>query len=527
MTSSPLDALSEESRLPAATRGASTRRAFFTAGLAGAAAIAAARPAAAQDPVGQDGHQPVPSDPFDPILFLVNRITQGFSLAEYRRARDLGYDAYLEEQLNPQAIDDSALEALLAANFPTLAKTMQELVDDFPPGGPDDQLPASEARAEFLFRSVYSKRQLQERMVEFWTDHFNTYQQDGPVRYFKAGVDGEQAAVIRANALGNFWTLLDADAHSAAMLHYLDNYANVVGTAQENYARELLELHTVGEGNFTENDVAEVAKCFTGWRYWGPVSGIYGQFRYVDADHDQTEKTVLGTTIPANGGESDANLVLGLLQDNQDTANFIAGKLARWLLNDQPPARAVRNAARAYMVTNGNIRAMIRQILRLDVVAEVLANSKKDLRRFKRPYHMVAGMLRALGADVTSDRLVRAILDLLGQVPFQWPAPNGYPDSKGFWGSNFLGRANAAYQFATGGVLGVSYDVGALFAQLPGGLNPSKVGRQINRLVAGGGLSKLDENEVQKFYEAAPFQDENILRQAIAVAMGSPSYQYY
>jgi hypothetical protein len=195
---------------------------------------------------------------WDPLLSLVHRVTQGFQLKEYERARGLGFDAYLEEQLDPLALDDSELEARLAG-FPTLAMGPKEIHDA---SGGDPTQPLYEIKAAAVVRSVYSKRQLLERMVEFWGDHFHLDHHKGDLLYLWKPEDDR--TVIRAHALDTFPALLSASTHGAGMLFYLDNWLNRAGAIQENHARELLELHTVGPGAYTEQDVEEVAKCLTG-----------------------------------------------------------------------------------------------------------------------------------------------------------------------------------------------------------------------------------------------------------------------
>ena len=236
----------------------------------------------------------------DRIQFLLNRITMGFSLEEHALAQGMGYEGYLEYQLDHLAIDDSALELRLQS-LPTLTMTSKQLFDTFVAGGGNQAVPVLELEQAATLRAIHSKRQLFERMVEFWSDHFNVDHVDGQVRVLKTADDRD---VIRQHALGTFPALLRASAHSGAMLVYLDNYTNVASAPQENYSRELMELHTLSvSGPYTETDVKEVARCLTGWTIWRQNFPNYGDFRFRLQDHDQGAKTVLGVFIPPAGGE--------------------------------------------------------------------------------------------------------------------------------------------------------------------------------------------------------------------------------
>src|SRR5262245_37744044 len=235
-----------------------SRRSFVKAGVGGAIAAGVGAKVTHAGGYGSGTRHPKRGDP---LLFLVNRITQGFSQPLYDRVKTRGYHYFLEEQLNPDAIDDSALDAVLA-QYPSLAMSYGDLYANYTSQGLD-YVVYYELKFANLLRSIYSNRQLFERMVEFWTDHFNIdHNKDGEPT-FKTVDDRE---VIRRHALGKFPDLLVASANSGAMMVYLDNFLNTKYGANENYAREIMELHSLGvNGGYTETDVKQLARCLTGW----------------------------------------------------------------------------------------------------------------------------------------------------------------------------------------------------------------------------------------------------------------------
>lgn len=342
----------------------------------------------------------------------------------------LGIPAYLEQQLDHLSIDDGTLEADLQTLFPLLYQTADQLYAGFP-----DNIGAvvQQAAAAAHYRQIFSKRQLYEVMVEFWTDHFNTQLLNGLGPTLKPTDDAE---VIRPNALGNFGDLVRASAASPAMLFYLDNFSNQASAPNENYARELMELHTLGvDGGYTEQDIKEVARCFTGWsvHFVDDPAGDYGTFKYIDVAHDAGEKTVLGNAIVAGGGQSDADQVFDLLITHPSTAQFIATKLCRRFISDDPDQASINSVASAFSQSNGDIKDTLRALFATDAF-----NNSADLK-FTRPSEFLAGLIRALAPDTAypSDggNLFYYSRSILGQVPFNWPTPDGYPDQQSYWES--------------------------------------------------------------------------------------------
>lgn len=391
--------------------------------------------------------------PLHPADFrALNRLTFGAHPAERVRVAEIGLQAWVEEQLAPDSITDFAC-SLRLRNLNTLTMTSQQLFDlsnklfdEF-----DRETVPSQLRQGTLLRQVYSQRQLYEVMVEFWNDHFNIATDKGECYTLKTVDDRE---VARAHALGSFRDLLWASAHSPAMLTYLDNQANHKGAPNENYARELLELHSLGlHGGYSQADVMELARCLTGWgvreHFWR------GEFTFEQEKHDTGEKVVLGARIPP-GGQEQAESVLERLARHPSTAQFVVQKLARRFLADDPPAEIVQKAVRAFDVSNGDIRATLRVIL-LDGLP--LAGEK-----YRRPVHFVAASLRMLNAESDCGPAVQDYLLRMGQVPFNWPTPDGYPDRTEAWQGNLMPRWQFAFALARNEIEKTEVDLPALMA---------------------------------------------------------------
>jgi uncharacterized protein (DUF1800 family) len=357
-----------------------------------------------------------------------------------------------------------------------------------------------------LMRAALSERQLQEVMVDFWSNHFNVDVRKDAGRTFQVAYDRD---VIRPRVLGRFRDLLGAVAHSPAMLAYLDNNQNSVARKRskieqtaiewyvgykfgmrvdgvipdkeglnENYGRELLELHTLGvDGGYTQQDVQAVARCFTGWNY----SPFDGSFNFEKRRHDDGEKVVLGRTISAGksgtagGGESDGNQVLDLLARHPSTARFISRKLCQRFVADDPPAALVEKAAEVFESTDGDLRAVVEAIVTSDAFYAPSAARAK----IKSPFEYAASAVRATGAEFTGrgwgpfgklsyvgeagallgndpkpsrekkKSLIRHVHDM-GQPLFAHAAPQGYPEASAKWVSPgaLIDRMNFAVALA-------------------------------------------------------------------------------
>ncbi len=365
------------------------------------------------------------SDTFElPVeIHFLNRISYGPTTAVVAEVQNQGWDNVLESQLKPEDIDTSAIDTILASEFPTLGLTTQQIIDADDPELVEKLIP--DLIVSTVLRQVYSPAQLYERMVEFWSDHFNINLLDDRINYLKTSDDRD---AVRPNALGKFRDLLHANARSPAMLLYLDNYSNTKEGPNENYARELLELHTLGvDGGYTEADVVEVARAFTGWT----ISRETIDFTFRMDAHDRRKKTVLGVTLKKtySGGVTDGEQVLDLLASHPSTARFISAKLIRRFVSDEPDEGLLDELTTVFMDTDGDIKALLRTIFH----SEVFWASRE--MKMKRPLDFLTSAIRRFDLKV-SEKLFSYVytrLKQLGQVPFFWHAPDGYPDTAAYW----------------------------------------------------------------------------------------------
>src|SRR2546421_3700960 len=338
-----------------------------------------------------------------------------------------------------------------------------------------------------LLRAVYSERQLYEVMVGFWENHFNVFANKDDDRYLLTSFDRD---TIRPFAMGRFRDLLGATAHSPAMLYYLDNWrssvprpypatkdkpAGVDGGLNENYARELMELHTMGvDGGYTQKDVQEVARCFTGWTIQKPNEE--GLFLYRPGLHDKGEKIVLGHKILAGGGLADGERVLDILAAHPATARFIATKLARRFISDEPPQSVIDRAAQVFLKTDGSIRETLRAI----ITSPEFFSTASYRSKVRSPLEYVAAAMRALNADTDGDRPVLDAIGRMGQPVFGRITPDGYADRADQWLSSgaMVARFNFASALATNRIKGTKID----FYTLLSGIDPANKVRVASRL---------------------------------------------
>lgn len=359
---------------------------------------------------------------------FLNRITYGVTAAELQRVGSMGQSAYLEEQLFPERMKkkgDIKVSPILNKSFKALRR-----IDD-PWNAP--YMAFVEAMVD---RAVSSPAQLRERMVEFWSDHFNVAADELIIESIEY-----QRAAIRPNAFGTFRDLLLATAKSQAMLYYLDNAYSVAEHPNENYAREVLELHTMGvDGGYTETDVRELARALTGWT----TNWETGAFVFADWDHDKGAKRVLGKSLPAGRGIEDGMDILNYLANHPSTANFVCRKLCVRFVSDQPPAALISRMASTWLSTGGDIKAILRVMF---LSSEFAAAAGQKLRR---PLDFAIGALRATGTTFTDFWTLYYGLSMLGQVPYDWDPPNGYPDVGAAWlNSNGLLARWTVAQFVT------------------------------------------------------------------------------
>ncbi len=430
-------------------------------------AAMAARPLVIPHP-GRASPPPIPTrapqeaSDVDLGVLALNRMAFGPRPGDLDAFRALGptpqarLEALVEQQLHPEAIDDTALETRLQGlSYETLQKSLKQLWADHMLSEDDDvhYRPAWEASAATWQRILYSRRQLLEVMVSFWHNHFSVFLWQWEVAPVFVHYDRD---VIRTHALGNFRQMLEAVATSTAMLYYLDNFNNSRAGPNENYARELLELHTLGaehylgvrdqrtvpgfdEGmpvGYVDEDVYEATRCFTGWRVNDsddePGVQNTGTFLYYDEWHDRFQKTFLGHHIPSDQAPmKDGRDVLDLLAAHPGVGEFIARKLCRLFVADDPPADLVAQAA-AVFTAQRHAPDQIRQVLRVILLSDAFQQSWGQ--KFKRPLEFTASALRALNAEM--EDMSEAFYWMywqMGQPLFSRTTPDGYPDVKEDW----------------------------------------------------------------------------------------------
>jgi uncharacterized protein (DUF1800 family) len=424
------------------------------------------------------------------IAHALNRIAYGPRPGDVERVRKMGLRDYIEQQLKPDSINDSAANGRVQ-HLTSIAMSQEEIFERYPDPqrltqqlgirnpNQGDNVQANRAKlqeymtanmlqrpqqllqelvAHKVLRAVYSERQLQEVMTDFWYNHFNVHWDKGADRWLTT--DYEMTA-IRPHVLGKFKDLVLATAKSPAMLFYLDNHLSSVPSPQaqaalrraapnlrrqqginENYARELMELHTLGvDGGYTQKDVTEVARAFTGWTIDRPR--VSANFIFRPQMHDRGEKVVLGKRIRANGGMEDGEQVIDILVNHPSTAQFIATKLVRRFVSDDPPESLVTRVAATYRKTDGDIREMLRTIF----FSEEFMSPEAFAQKTKTPFEYVVSSIRALGGDTfaNNQQLPRAIAQM-GQPLYQYQAPTGFPDRADYWTSDgaIVARLNFA-----------------------------------------------------------------------------------
>jgi uncharacterized protein (DUF1800 family) len=509
------------------------------------------------------------------ILHVLNRLGYGPRPGDLERVKQMGLAAYIQQQLDPATIPDAAGDQAL---FPyrTLAMSTAALVREYPrptlqlrqevaagqmtpretrQAVPFERRPyrvTAEMQAARLTRAVLSERQLEEVMVDFWLNHFNVFAHKGPVVWMLPSYERD---AIRPYALGRFRDLLGATARHPAMLFYLDNWMSTrpdlvlrAGPRRgrrlglnENYGRELMELHTLGvDGGYTQKDVIEVARCFTGWTIDRPAQG--GGFVFRLGAHDQGEKRVLGHIIPAWGGARDGEMVLDLLASHPSTARFISTKLVRRFVSDDPPPALVERAAATFRQTDGDIRAVLTTIFSSPEFLSVDAYHAK----IKTPLEVVASAARAVGAQFepvgpASEPVPRGAFVLarqvakLGEPLYEALPPTGYPDTADAWINTgaLLGRMNLALALAQNRLPGVHVDLGRVVA----GADRSEPRQIVDRLImavlhdeaeaeTGKVLAAaLDQAEIARMRSSDHTVDNASLAKLAALALGSPEFQ--
>lgn len=384
----------------------------------------------------------LPNRDVHPIARLLDRAGFGPRPGDVAMVQAKGMAAWLDEQLSPDDSESPRLNVQLAR----LDVWQQDDMDLLDLHREDVVRQLNQAA---LLRAVYGKWQVKERMAAFWADHFNIYSQKELAAF---GLGNYEHDVVRKHALGKFSEVLRSVAHSPVMLAYLDNQENRRGVANENYARELLELHTLGvHGGYSQKDVQEVARCFTGWTIEDRMFRHKGAFRFDPDRHDTGAKVVLGHHIPAGGGQDDAEKVLDIVANHPAAADFICGKLCRHFLGDSNHPMK-RSMAATFLASGGDVKSVVRPMFLSPELLEGPAVAK-------RPFDFVASALRATAADTDCGAAVQEHLGKMGQTLYAWPMPDGYPDRASAWTGSLLARWNFALALAHDKIGGTSVDL--------------------------------------------------------------------
>jgi uncharacterized protein (DUF1800 family) len=444
------------------------------------------------------------------ITHALDRLGYGPRPGDIERIQQMGLENWINQQLHPETINDQATEQRLA-DFPTVSMASAALENEYPrpnvaakrmgiteeeynkrlqqllhpPQGmrpaPDTrpQVILNELMAAKMIRAVYSDRQLQEQLDDFWFNHFNIYVYKDQEIYLSGSFDRD---AIRPHLFGKFRDMLGASAHNAAMLVYLDNWLSAdpeavararhatpeqkrawkdlpgIGNKKglnENYGRELMELHTLGvDGGYTQQDVIEVAKCFTGWTVRDP--NAKPDFVFDPRLHDTNAKKVLGKTIRA-GGERDGEAVLDLLVKQPATAHHLSYELAEHFVSDNPPPALVDRMAKTFQKTKGDLRETVRTM----IYSPEFWSRANYRAKIKTPFELVASSARALGADVDEPAALVNWVARIGEPLYQCQPPTGYKDNAETWVNTgaLLSRLNFALTLAGDHVRGAEVDL--------------------------------------------------------------------
>ncbi len=459
----------------------------------------------------------------DPAAHAIARLTFGVTPQLYSHVKAVGAAAFVAEQLQPEGIDDSAADQLMAGYSDVLDQNGGVLLQQYQGMR---QVVSGALLGAWLTRATYSERQLYERMVQFFSNHFYEYIGKGLVLFLK--VDDERD-VIRPNAMTTFRQLLGASAHSPAMLFFLDNAESTREIPNENYGRELMELQTLSvDGGYTETDVKEVARCFTGWSVDRPQDTSDGSihYRFRRVLHDNNAKTVLGTTIPRGGGEQDGETVLDLLATHPSTAHFVSTKIARRFVSDDPPAALVDRLTATFQQSGGDVRSILGTLFAAD---EFWSAPPK----FKQPFEYVVGVLRALNFHITNNRHflrgLSAPLEAMGHIPFTWPSPNGFPDVQDEWIGSLLERWNIALAAVTDQIPGARMD----FAPILDLMNASGVAMNLDAMLDfmglylfGRALTNDEHAAAVDFARSSAADLQTQVAAGTALLLASPAFQY-
>lgn len=449
---------------------------------------------------------------------LLNRIAFGPRPGDVRRVADIGANRYIAEQLaasQPDPEIDLAMRRNRSVGYSASEIVLLHQRDGMSRSSVECTL--DDLRTAKLQRAVSAKNQLAEVMTDFWFNHFNVY-----IYSWEPSVPAYERESIRPHALGKFRDLLRAVAKSPAMMYYLDTFVStanrmvdgkVVKGVNENYGRELLELHTVGvTAGYEQHDVYEAARCFTGWDFGGWHAPVYG-FRFASENHDRDAKNVFGLAIAAGGGEADGDRVIDYLSVHPKTARFISWRLAQRFVADDPPASIVEKCANTFLRTDGDIRSVLETLLMSDEFNAPAARRTK----IKSPLEFAASAIRALDGSVDDGKALGKYLGDMGMPLYECKPPTGWSNRGRDWVnvSAQLYRFNLAAALAANSLHGVT--IPARRAPVDGAID------DFAQNVIGGDISESTRAAVMRIRRQ---EKVDPTMKAMALLLASPEFQY-
>jgi uncharacterized protein (DUF1800 family) len=517
-------------------------------------------------------------------LHALNRLAFGPRPGDVDAVMKDGVNTWIEQQLRPEGIPDRAVEARIAA-LPTMKMTNAQIVKTYyepvlmarkkaTAEAKDGEVDKQQARREFMrdipfdqrpqivmndllteriVRAAESDRQLNEVMVDFWMNHFNVFAGKGIDRFLLTSYERD---VIRPHIWGRFEDLLMATAKSPAMLFYLDNARSVAapenrpliaqrfgqramqmnpqlqsrqGGLNENYAREIMELHTLGvDAGYTQKDVTELARVLTGWTITGERDGGQGAaFIFRPMLHDAASKTVLGIRFPPGGGIAEGEKMVHVLAHHPATAHHIALKLCQRLVADDPPRALVDRVAAKFLVSDGDLRETVRAV----ISSPEFWDSKAYRAKVKSPFEYAISAVRAVNAQITDATPIARALQQIGEPLYGAQPPTGYSDKADVWINTgaLMNRLNFAVALASNKLPGVHGDVVALIPAKEAA-DASHSVEALAQALTGGNLTEETRNVIKSriVERKAPTEDpwDNTQLPTIAgLILGSPEFQ--
>jgi uncharacterized protein (DUF1800 family) len=420
-----------------------------------------------------------------------------------------GWEIWAKQQLNPDSIDDSALDKQVAERYPWTKMSLMQVHDKYYEEKDNRGLIYEGLADSVLYRAIYSKREFKEMVIDFWRNHFCV---DDP----KAGEKTRSWTdpdydenVIRKYAFGKFKQMLFASATHPAMLEYLDQQLSKRGEWNENYAREVMELHTLGaDRGYTDRDVMELSKVLTGWSYNSEF-----KFEFNANWHQPGNKYWLGMTIPEgyHGGE----VALYTLATHRNTAKFIAEKLVRYFVNDNPPDELVQKVAGVFHDTEGDLPKVYEAI----IFSPEFMSRANYRAKFKTPFQFAVSALRSTDAVVEDLKPTANVVAQMGEPIYDCPDPTGYRDVAESWldAGVLTKRWDYAWALARGSVAGVS--IPASFYDPYKSLKPADLEQKMIENLVGGDVG---DREIHAIQDAA---NNNDMPRMLSVIIGGPSFQ--